>query len=332
MTINPSAIAKIFMPRQLKEIDRIRNKNIRFAHYTSAENGLVILCTQSILLRNSSLMNDFSEMRYGWECLKLAYNGPLGNRLKTLLKTVQADLPEIFEENFNSQYNSVENETYLTSISEHAVSKNYKYEDQFGRLSMWRAYAPRNGVAFIINNKAFTSDTTALSAYSIPVAYRTYKEFERDFDEVISSMENNTEILKELGGKRVHDILSVALKFAVQSTKHPSFNEEREWRIIYSPPTHHSPATVNVNQLNRVTSEILTIKGIPQRVYRIPFVDYPSEGLTGLTIPDLIDLVLIGPSLDSYAIRDAYVNKLKELNVVNPESKVIITGIPLRHS
>jgi hypothetical protein len=76
----------------------------------------------------------------------------------------------------------------------------------------------------------------------------------------------------------------------------------------------------------------MTINGIPQRVYRIRLINSLSEGLRGPTIPDLVDRVLIGPSLDSYTSRDAYVTKLKELNVENPESKVIITGIPLRYS
>ena len=82
---------------------------------------------------------------------------------------------------------------------------------------------------------------------------------------------------------------------------------------------------------NRIQSEIITINGIPQRVYRIPFLDYPNEGLIGATIPNLIDRILIGPSTDSHAIREAYVTKLTELDVKNAESKVIITGIPLRH-
>ncbi len=50
-----------------------------------------------MLLRNSSLMNDFSEVRYGFNCLVAAYNGSVGDRLKIALRAVQEDLPEILE-------------------------------------------------------------------------------------------------------------------------------------------------------------------------------------------------------------------------------------------
>ena len=248
MTNEQYEIVKIFMPHALREQERVSSNSIRFAHYTSAEVGLKILESKSILLRNSSLMNDFSEMRHGWECLKYVYNRSLGDRLKTILQLIQTDLPKIFESNFNAQYGAIENQTYLTSISEHANEGRVQHEDKFGRLSMWRAYAPKNGIAFIINNTALMGESNALGAYVSPVVYKSPESFEISFKEVISSMEKNIDLLKKLGGNYIHNMLLVTLKFAVQSTKHPSFDEEREWRIIYSPPTHHAPYTATENQ------------------------------------------------------------------------------------
>lgn len=63
------------------------------------------------------------------------------------------------------------------------------------------------------------------------------------------------------------------LKHAVLATKHPGFHEEREWRVIYSP----------AQQLSRHLSASLEIvRGIPQRIYKLPLVDKPEAGIIGL--------------------------------------------------
>lgn len=309
------------MPRVVREVQRVRDEHGRFVHYTSADSGLKILRTERILLRNSTLMNDFSEVQYGMDCLAAAYNGPEGDRLKAAMKTVQADLPEILEGNFNSQLFDVRQETYLLAISEHGDA----LEDHFGRLSMWRAYAPENGVAFIFRNAPFLSESAALQAYSIPVSYATPDTFANEFKELVDSIEANIEIITPLGGQFMHDMLVSTFRYAVQSTKHPAFREEREWRVIYTPTL----ITQDQKQLDRIPTEIMCLGGVPQRVYAIPFKDYPDENFTGATIPQLLERILIGPTQDAYAIREAFVAELKRLGVDEPQ--VFATGIPLRH-
>ena len=327
MTDEQLAVAKIFLPHAMREMARVREKQIRFVHYTSADTGLKILRSERIFLRNSSLMNDFSEIHHGRACLIEAYNGPLGVRLKNSLREIQADLPEILEGTFNPQIFDLVNETYLMSVSEHGD----EHEDKFGRLSMWRAYAQKDGVAFIMNNRPFLGESNALGAFTSPVAYAMPDDFQPAFEEVVVAIESNIDAVKALGGQMVHDLLVSTFRFAVQSTKHPSFKEEREWRVIYSPSLLHKAGTLNDQQIARIPTEIMTISGVPQRIFAIPFVDYPEEGFAGATIPELIDRVLIGPSLDSYAIRHAFVAELMRLNVPDAESKVIITGVPLRN-
>lgn len=135
-------IFELFAPNTKREITRIRNTGKRFVHYTSAESGLAILRSGRVLLRNSTLMNDFSEVKHGMECLFAAYNGGPGEALKELMRKVQPDLPEVFEANFNAQLLDCRAETYLVSISEHGDPEHGdELEDAFGRLSMWRAYA-----------------------------------------------------------------------------------------------------------------------------------------------------------------------------------------------
>src|SRR5690554_855500 len=93
MTELEKQLAQIFMPHAMSEFDRMRRSSGRFAHYTSAETGLNILRSRRVFLRNSTLMNDFSEVHHGLHCLRSAYNGPLGERLKAALRAVQPGLP-----------------------------------------------------------------------------------------------------------------------------------------------------------------------------------------------------------------------------------------------
>ncbi len=324
-------ITKVFMPEAVDQGERIRKNGTRFVHYTSAESGIAILRSGNIFLRNSSLMNDFSEVQHGFDCLSTAYNGAAGVRLKAAMRHVQEDLPEVFEESFDNQFQDVRQETYLLSISEHGESENgHQLEDEFGRLSMWRAYANRNGVAFVFNNTPFMKESNALNVFSSPVVYATAESFTPYFAKIVTGVEGNLELINSLGGEFLHEMLMHAFRFAIQSTKHPSFHEEREWRVIYSPTILQRRGEHTQVQLDRIPTEIETLNGIPQRVYAIPFKDYPDEGFTGATIPALLERVLIGPSMDAYPIAQAFVAELNRCGVVNAAEKVKITGVPLR--
>lgn len=129
----------------------------------------------------------------------------------------------------------------------------------------------------------------------------------------------------------MHDALIQAFKFSVQSTKHPSFKEGRKWRAIYSPASLQRQGLMTDQQIGRVPTEIMSINGVPQRVYGVRFQNYPDEGFEGATVPEIIDRVLIGPSADGYAIGQAYVARLGELGVSDAHTKVWITGVPLRN-
>ncbi|MFD1610942.1 DUF2971 domain-containing protein [Sphingomonas tabacisoli] len=318
--------ARSFMPFAHEAQERVEREHVRFVHYTSAESGLKILQSGRMLLRNATLMNDFSEIEYGMRCLDASYAGPDGLRLQAMMKEVQTDLPSIFQNNFSSFANDLRHETYLTSISEHEIG----HEDEFGRLSMWRAYAQRNGIAFVMNNTPFVSPTNALQAYTSPVMYASPAEFATAFKDVVNRVEGIFSELRTFGGQWFHNLVEHAFRVAVLSTKHPSFMEEREWRIIYTPTILQRAGDLDERQLERIPTEIMCLNGVPQRVYAIPFRDYPDEGFNGATIPAIVDRILIGPTQDAYAIAQAFVAELTRLEVPDAEKKVLITGIPLR--
>ena len=322
---------RLFFPNSYRQVERVRSKGTRFVHYTSAESGMAILRSNKMLLRNSTLMNDFSEVHHGMNCLGAAYRGSFGDRLKTLMKSVQEDLPDIVESNFGDQFSDVQSQTYLLSISEHGdLEHGDVLEDTFGRLSMWRAYANKNGIAFVFNNTPFVSESNSINAFTSPVVYETPSTFERYFAEIVTGLENEIELVASAGGQFLHDSLISAFRFAVQSTKHPSFREEREWRVIYSPTLLLKDGLIDENKIEKIPTEVMILNGIPQRVYAIPFQNYPEDGFVGATIPELIDRVLIGPSQDAYPIAQAFVSELLRCGVENAHEKVIITGVPLR--
>lgn len=313
-------------PEAARQVKRVRAAGTRFVHYTSAESGIAILRSNRMLLRNSALLNDFSEVQHGLACLTHAFQSSVGLRLQDMMRRVQTDLPEIFAGNFDQLALDLKSETYLLSISEHGDG----LEDQFGRLSMWRAYANRNGIAFVFNNKPFVAENDVLHAYSSPVIYSTVDGYLTHFDEVVKGVEGAFEIIAQRGGANMHDLLTHAFRFAIQSVKHPAFEEEREWRVIYAPTMLLREGLMDEQQLKKVPTEIMTLGGVPQRVYSIPFQNHPEQDFMGATIPEILDRVLIGPSPDAYAIAQAFVAELSVCGVEDAHSKVQITHIPLR--
>jgi hypothetical protein len=193
---------------------------------------------------------------------------------------------------------------------------------------MWRAYASKNGVAFVFKHGPFVAETDALNAFTSPVAYETPTSFHDRFAAVVTGMEANLARFQAAGGAFFHDLIQVAFRFAMQATKHPAFREEREWRVIYSPTIVERLGKMSDEQKRRVPTEIMALNGVPQRVYAIPFQNYPDEGFVGATVPELIDRILIGPTSDAYAIRQAFIAELRALGVAEPN--VEITGVPLR--
>lgn len=318
---------RIFFPHVTREMERVRAAPGRFAHYTSADAALKILRSEKMLLRNSTLMNDFSEVRHGLECLRAAYNNSAdGRRLTDLLNQIDVGLAEKLEAEFNGQIDHLVNETYLISVSEHLGGD----EDFYGRLSMWRAYAPKDGVAFVFHSTPFVSESNSLNAFSSPVLYAQPSQFQPAFRELVDAIEGNFDHVKALGVDGVHSALMAAFRFAIQSTKHPAFKEELEWRVIYAPTLLPQTPEILERQIERVPTEIMSLGGVPQRVYSIPFKDYPEEGFCGASVPDLLDFILIGPSQDAHAIQQALIGELLRLGVPEPGLKVRITGIPLR--
>ncbi|MEI9406922.1 DUF2971 domain-containing protein [Mesorhizobium argentiipisi] len=186
---------------------------------------------------------------------------------------------------------------------------------------MWRAYGGATGVAVVIKGTPFLTPTDALNAYTSPVAYLSPKQFQREFERLSTGLMANADLLKRWGKTYVLNNLFDAFRAATVCTKHPGFHEEREWRVVYNPAFKKS---------ERIKSAVEVIRGVPQIVQKIPLADVPEEGLVGITIPELVDRVIIGPTNFPFEMQEAIVDVLVANGVADAPSKVIVSDIPLR--
>lgn len=306
---------EIFQPIALRRNLEARQRNQRFVYYTSADTAMRILSKGEIWMRKSHLMNDFREVEHGYECLRNAYSKN-AERMRALFDALFPGFCERLEKLFENWMPYFRGDSYISCLSEHDPA-----EDQYGRLSMWRAYGAGSGVALVVNGGPILRPSSALKAYTSPVGYLDGAQVEVAFSEILDNVQANAEFLRPLGEQQVQSNMFAALRYAVLCTKHPGFHEEREWRIIYSPRFEKS---------ERITTSVESVAGIPQSICRIPLRDIPEEGLYGLAPADFIDRVIIGPTKFPAGIYDALTVLLADVGISNPAEKIVFSDLPLR--
>jgi hypothetical protein len=315
LTPDQQKLFRIFHPLAAGKEAEFREKRTRFVYYTSAEVATQMIRRREVWMRKSSLMNDYSEMHHGWDCLIAAWNGIEGTQLHPILNSSFPGLFQELEKDVNGLNLFIRLNTFLFCMSEHRDQ-----EDGLGRLSMWRAYGGNAGVAVVLNNSVFITPNDYVKAYASPVAYCDRLKFAEEFRKVIDNIESEIDFLKEKGRELVKNYLFRVLAFAVICTKHPGFAEELEWRVIHCPwwePSTHLVRAIEV------------IKGVPQPVYKVPLKNVPGQ-LEGIDIPELLDQIIIGPTRDPQPTQEAFMDLLAEAGVTAPDKKVLLSNIPLR--
>jgi hypothetical protein len=310
---------KIFFPFAAEREDLAASRKTRFAYYTRAETATSILKTRRIWMRKSMCMNDFMEVQHGLQCLaSTVYRTDVGKRFAVVLDQLFEGLWSETEKLLNDCTWHLRTDTYFTCVSEHKVE-----EDTLGRLSMWRAYGGTNGVALVMNNAPFQAQAPSdvLKIYASPVAYFDAERFEEKFGEAVTNIEKEADLVRQQNREDVKARIFRVLAFAAVCTKHPGFAEELEWRVIHFPWWESS---------DHMTKEIEVVQGVPQPVYKIPLEDIPEKGLWGITIPALFDRIIIGPTRDPLAMREAFAELLAKAGVEQPYNKIFLSNIPLR--
>lgn len=318
----------VFFPYAMKRIDRVKKTNGRFVYYTSAATACSILEKKEVWLRNTRLMNDYSELAHGLKCLQEAWDDlEVQAEMNSVFDQIGPDVRERIQSEFNSRLLERVLETYILCISEHGSALRdddghlIVDEDLHGRLSMWRAYGGDSSVAFVFNNAPFLNESDAFHAFTSPVMYADPPKFREEFLCFIKNLAHNIEWLKEMGPDIFVSSMEAALVAAILSTKHPAFAEEREWRVIYSPTVMRS---------EHIKMEVIAVGGIPQRIQKLRLKNNPDAGLVGITIPEIVNRIIIGPTQEPNPIAAALVTLLSDLRVPDPHDRIWVSGVPLR--
>ena len=312
-----SDLSLALLPYAVAKRKSLRQSDRKLLHYTTGENALAILESKAIWLRNAALMNDFSEVTHGWRCLKHALDQ--GCR-ENLISIVDACHPGLIAK-------------VLAKIDFHApLSLHHSYISSFaeddgtpvwGKLAMWRAYGgPVSGAALVFNTEVLDEHMPGLNAYAIPVLYKNPTDFKPCFDEAVASLDANRHLVEGVETGLLERILSGALLSYILSTKHPAFEEEKEWRVIHIPWRERSEF---------ISQKIISVRGTPQIVCELPLQDGRLEG-TSLRLDRLLHSIKVGPCAFPSQVCTAFVAKLEGLGFKSPAGFVIRTDIPLRQS
>jgi Protein of unknown function (DUF2971) len=303
---------EIFHPKAAEEETRILKNDVRFVHYTRAENALQILRDKQLWMRKTKCMADFTEVEHGLNCLLNAYNRTeSGKRFQLTLNSIFDGFSKRIEDLFNNWIPAIKFDTFITCFSEHT-----KKQDTFGRLSMWRAYAANTGVAIVINSSAFQIPANPLKIFLSPVAYLSDADLPPELDRVTNNISTNGDFIKEQGAETSLAYVMRMLRYGSVSIKNPCFLEEKEWRLVYSP-------SLDPSQFMSMSKSHEPIQGVPQVIYKIPL-----QGIPGVETSSFIDRIIIGPTQYPEALRETFTDLLKGLGVDKPN--VYPSNIPLR--
>jgi hypothetical protein len=307
---------EIFFGPYWQRVAQAKSANQKFAHYTSAEAAMSIIENREVWLRNCACMNDYTEIDHGFECLFDAYHGEPGSKLGAALELVRPGCFEELGEEFDKWLPSLRRETFMVCVSEHDIS-----EDQLGRLSMWRAYGGNAGVAFVFeNNRFFVADDT-LKAYTYPVSYWGKEDVAEEMTRIAAGIKANVELFSKFDTDMIFRGIFGVFRTSVFSLKHQGFKEEREWRVVYTPSYERSKF---------LKKAIVSVRGAPQQIYKLPLENDPDQGLVGISIPDLLDRIIIGPAQFPTATYDAFCSLLKDAGIGDPKNHISFSSIPLR--
>lgn len=303
----------IFRPDDFLSYKDVIENDRKFVYYTTAETAEKIITNSEIWMRNSTVMNDFSEISYGLMMVELAIEGEAGHFWRSAIESIYPGSIGKLRVTVENWHSVLQSGTYLSCVSNHIDAENTS-----GRLSMWRAYG---NVALVLNKTPMMSLTNGLGVYSTPVNYRDKENYSIFLDRVSRNILDNKDWIINRGEDTFISNLTHMLYTVAIATKHPGFHEEKEWRIFYRPWVEESAV---------VTEKRVVISGIPQVIYCLRLSNDPDNGLHGAAIPDLLERIIIGPSAYPHIICHAFARALQEHGIQNARERITVSDIPLR--
>lgn len=309
-------VRQVFFPFVDERSTFVEQSRRRFAYYTSADTAFKVVLSREIWMRSTSTMNDYLETQHGFDCLNRAYISAAGARFNAALEAIFPVISGEILSLFNDWLPKIRTDSYIACLSEHLDE-----EDDHGRLSMWRAYGRRAGVALIINPDVMFLENPKLGIVASPVAYWTDQQVEAELDRVADRIRENEDFVFSLGRDWTKATIFALFRFLVLCTKHPGFEEEREWRIIASPQMMPSPIT---------KQSIEAIGGHPQIVQKIQLRDIPEIGIAGIDLSTILSRIIVGPCEYPFAVAAALTELTARVFESSPRPTIQVSQIPLR--
>ncbi|MGR9406272.1 DUF2971 domain-containing protein [Rhizobium leguminosarum] len=292
----------------------------KLIHYCSADTALKIIKNREIWLRNVRVMNDYMEVNHGFNLIRKSLQPPVDtaietgmNEVKKALNVIHPGIADDAMSRFQHWSPLIQNETYVTCLSEHLDDEN---ED--GRLSMWRNYSSgQAGVGIVINTSMFARTDDALGVYSSPVTYLSDQGLENSLTQVAQRIRGRASFLSTVPRETLLGHFFLLLRTIAHCSKHPGFKEEREWRIFH---------TLGLDELKILKLTTESLGGIPQRILKLPL----DGTIEGLSVADLVDKILVGPSQYQGVIGMALADELDRAGKKGAYQSIWSSPIPLR--
>lgn len=314
-------IQALFQPLydDLKGDDSFPSRRPLLAHYTSVTVLEAILRNNEVWFSNPLFMNDMEEVRFGINAganLFLAspeIESGCGSKQRfDLLKT-----------SFNHWYNQFANDhvldTYVFCLSEHTK------DDNDGLLSMWRGYGGNgNGAAIVFD----TAKIAALEESPLIIANVHYGTAEERLNWLRQRIAQFAGILASSGIP--DDKLWLAsflfferIKLFAIFTKHRGFKEENEWRTVYM--RNRDAAKT----FDRMFSYAVGARGVEPKL-KLKIETIPGMPETDLSLSQVVERIILGPSLSSPLARGSVLKMLDTLGLSDLKERVIASTIPFR--
>ena len=326
-------IDKIFFPENQALFEKAKRGEVFLAHYTHASTAYEILRNEEFWLRSPSLMNDYNEISFGKRIVEEAILNDDGfKKIDAVIERYSRNYDDIpsyslqeFKRRFSDIMEKAKNTILVGCLSEHDLND----EDQYGRLSMWRAYCPKgNGCAVIHKAEPLADQNSVILTMMITYGEDDCRQKARNLVDRIYNMYDDEIRLIDFGLLIGHLFMSMVL--FCYMFKHKAFYEEKEWRTIHI--SDFLSSFNSGNERRKIDRKVYCINDIPQEVGILPLHDERDPD-NHFSIRRQLHKILIGPTQfpeQAEQIQKTFIQLLKGKGYDSPESKVCISGVPLR--
>ncbi len=206
-----------------------RNPPTTLYHYTTLDAFISIIETRILRLSHINYLNDSSEYQYGLGLV----NEAIEQKIKTTSELDPSSLLSGLQIAI-SAYANANVDYYVTSFSEVGNA-----------LSQWRAYCQNGGVSLGFSaRKLLKNESSNLQDVQLmKVLYNSDDQISlinRVIDILITTMEDKN-LSFENKGSNLLEVFVRITAMIIPWLKHPSFQEEKEWRLI---KRHYFPSDI----------------------------------------------------------------------------------------